>query len=97
MVGGFIGVLLTGVFASLAVNAAGAAGGWAQLGRQGILAIVALAYPFAMTMLLLWITDHIVGLRVTTTEAAVGLDLSQLLDPVSDAPTEPIPTAAVSH
>jgi ammonium transporter, Amt family len=81
MVGGFIGVLLTGVFASLAVNAAGADGGWAQLGRQSVLAVVALVYPFFMTLLLLWITDHLVGLRVTATEEKIGLDLSQLLDP----------------
>ncbi|WP_204249344.1 ammonium transporter [Frondihabitans sp. PAMC 28766] len=91
MVGGFIGVLLTGVFASLAVNAAGAAGGWAQLGRQSVLAVVALAYPFVMTMLLLWITDHAVGLRVAPGDEEKGLDLSQLLDPVSDGPTGPIP------
>ena len=36
MVGRFIGVVLTGVFASLVVNAAGVAGGWVQLGRQTI-------------------------------------------------------------
>lgn len=80
MVGGFLGVVLTGVFASLAVNAAGAQGGWAQLGRQGILAIVALVYPFVVTMLLLWITDRLVGLRVTPQEDAEGLDESQLSD-----------------
>jgi Amt family ammonium transporter len=38
MVGGVEGVVLTGVFASLAVNAAGEAGGWTQLGRQAVLA-----------------------------------------------------------
>ena len=78
MVGGFIGVLLTGVFASLAINAAGAAGGWEQLGKQGVLAVTALVYPFVMTMLILWVTDRLVGLRLTDTESAEGLDLSQL-------------------
>jgi Amt family ammonium transporter len=80
MVGGFIGVLLTGVFARIAVNAAGANGGWSQLGRQGVLGIVALIYPFLMTLLLLWLTDHLVGLRVTTAEEHLGLDHSQLTD-----------------
>ena len=35
MVGGLVGALLTGVFASLAVNPAGADGGSLQIGRQG--------------------------------------------------------------
>lgn len=94
MVGGFIGVLLTGVFASLAVNAAGAEGSWAQLGRQAVLAVVALAYPFVMTLLLLWITDHTVGLRVSATEEVIGLDRSQLLDEQgTEQQDEPAPIA----
>ena len=32
-------MVLTGVFTTLVVNAAGAAGGWAQLGRQLVLAL----------------------------------------------------------
>ena len=36
MVGGFIGVVLTGVFASLAVNALGTSGGLVQFGRQAV-------------------------------------------------------------
>ena len=65
MVGGAIGVVLTGVFASLAVNAAGEAGGWTQLGRQAVLAVAGIVYPFVMTWIILWITDHTVGLRVS--------------------------------
>jgi hypothetical protein len=48
MVGGVVGVVLTGVFASLVVNASGASGGWLQLGRQTLLALVALGWPFVM-------------------------------------------------
>ncbi|MCU1529946.1 MAG: hypothetical protein JWP75_3709 [Frondihabitans sp.] len=84
MVGGFLGVILTGVFASLAVNAAGAAGGWVQLGRQSVLAVVALAYPFLVTLAVLWITDRVVGLRVTPAEEAEGLDESQLSPEVDE-------------
>jgi ammonium transporter, Amt family len=38
-----------GAFASLAVNAAGVAGGWSQLGRQVVLALIGLAWPFVIT------------------------------------------------
>jgi ammonium transporter, Amt family len=77
MVGGAIGVVLTGVFASLAVNAAGEAGGWTQLGRQCVLAVAGIAYPFVMTWIVLWITDHTVGLRVTPGDEEAGLDFSE--------------------
>jgi Amt family ammonium transporter len=77
MVGGAIGVVLTGVFASLAVNAAGVAGGWTQLGRQTVLAVAGIVYPFAMTWIVLWVTDKAVGLRVSPDEEAAGLDASE--------------------
>jgi Amt family ammonium transporter len=77
MVGGAIGVILTGVFASLAVNAAGAAGGVTQFGRQVVLAAVGIAWPFVMTFVVLWVTDKVVGLRVSPNEEAAGLDVSE--------------------
>jgi Amt family ammonium transporter len=77
MVGGFIGIVLTGVFASLVVNAAGAAGGVAQLGRQTVLAFAALVFPFIMTWIILWITDKTVGLRVSDDDQDAGLDMSE--------------------
>ena len=46
MVGGAVGVILTGVFSSLAVNAAGEAfGGLTQLGRQAVLALLGCRLP----------------------------------------------------
>jgi Amt family ammonium transporter len=77
MVGGLIGVVLTGVFASLAVNAAGAAGGWTQLGRQVVLAAVGVAWPFVMTWAILWVTDKTVGLQVPDEEEVTGLDFAE--------------------
>jgi ammonium transporter, Amt family len=77
MVGGFIGVILTGVFASLVVNAAGAAGGILQLGRQAVLALAALVFPFIMTWIILWITEKTVGLRVSDADQDSGLDMSE--------------------
>jgi Amt family ammonium transporter len=77
MVGGVIGILLTGVFATLVVNASGAAGGLTQLGRQALLDLVALGFPFAGTLLLLKLTDRLVGVRVSPEDEIAGLDLSQ--------------------
>jgi len=77
MVGGVIGILLTGVFATLVVNASGAAGGLTQLGRQALLDVVALGFPFVGTLLLLMLTDRLVGVRVSAEDEIAGLDLSQ--------------------
>jgi Amt family ammonium transporter len=77
MVGGIVGALLTGVFASLAINPAGAAGGIAQLGRQAAAVGVTLIFSFAATWLILKVTDLLVGLRASEDDEEVGLDLSQ--------------------
>jgi ammonium transporter, Amt family len=77
MVAGVTGILLTGVFASLAVNAAGVDAGVAQFGRQVVLAAVAIVYPFVMTMAILWLVDKLVGLRVNPDAQALGLDLAE--------------------
>jgi len=77
MVGGILGVMLTGVFASLAINAAGAAASLAQVGRQGVLAGVTVVFSFVMTMAILKFTDLAVGLRVSEEHEDVGLDASQ--------------------
>jgi Amt family ammonium transporter len=77
MVGGLIGVVLTGVFSSLAVNAAGEPGGLTQLGRQAVLAVAGVVYPFVMTWLILLVTDKLVGLKVTEAEEESGLDVGE--------------------
>jgi Amt family ammonium transporter len=77
MVGGMVGVVLTGVFASLAVNAAGEAGGWTQLGRQAVLAVAGIVFPFVMTWIILWVTDKTVGLQVDPEVEEAGLDLAE--------------------
>lgn len=76
MEGGFTGVVLTGVFASLAVNALGVAGGMLQFGLQSVLALAGLVFPFVMTWAILWITDKTVGLRVSIDDQDAGLDAS---------------------
>jgi Amt family ammonium transporter len=77
MVGGMLGVVLTGAFASLAINPAGAAASLTQVGRQAVLAVVTVSYSFAMTMVILKVSDLLLGLRVTEEDETAGLDLTQ--------------------
>lgn len=89
MVGGAIGVVLTGVFASLAVNAVGATGGWLQLGRQSVLAGAALVYPFVVTWLILVVTDKTVGLRVRTKPRLASTSACMTRQGTSDSDVRP--------
>ena len=80
-VGGTWGAIATGLFASAAVNAAGAdglfAGNPAQLWKQfaAIGATIALAVP--ATYGILKLVDALLGLRVSAEDEMTGLDLSQ--------------------
>jgi Amt family ammonium transporter len=80
-VGGTTGAILTGLFASKAVNAAGADGLFfgnpAQLGIQLVAVAVTLVYCFVMAYVLLKVVDAVVGLRVDEEDEVAGLDLSQ--------------------
>jgi ammonium transporter, Amt family len=80
-VGGITGALLTGLFASKAVNSAGADGLFfgnpAQLGIQIVAVAVTLVYCFLGAYILLKIVDAVVGLRVAEEDELAGLDLSQ--------------------
>ena len=67
-----VGALLTGVFASLAVNPAGAEGGWMQIGRQGAAAGITLAFSFAATWMILKLVDRLVGFRLSRGGGALG-------------------------
>jgi ammonium transporter, Amt family len=79
--GGVIGTLAVGVFASAAVNAAGAngllLGNPAQLGTQAFGVLVILVYSLAVSFALLKLVDRLFGLRINQDEEDVGLDLSQ--------------------
>jgi len=80
-VGGTTGAILTGLFASVAVNPAGADGLFfgnpAQLGKQLIAVAVTLVYCFGVSYVLLKLVDALVGLRVDQEDEVSGLDLSQ--------------------
>ncbi|KPV53762.1 ammonia channel protein [Kouleothrix aurantiaca] len=80
-VGGIIGALATGIFATKAVNAAGADGllygNPGQLGVQALAIVVVAAYAAAVTWGLLKILDATIGLRVSREEEHRGLDTTQ--------------------
>jgi ammonium transporter, Amt family len=80
-VGGTWGALATGLFASIAVNP-GAANGLfygnpAQLLTQFIAVVSSISFAFVGSLLLLKLTDLLVGLRVDGDAERVGLDLSE--------------------
>jgi len=79
-VGGILGALLTGVFASKLVNPAGAdgllLGNFQQIGIQAIAVVATAAYSAIVTWGLLKVLDVTVGLRVAPEEEEQGLDIS---------------------
>ena len=81
MVGGMVGALLLGLFATTSVNEAGADGllygNAAQFGRQAIAVGITLVFSFIATLVIVKITDVLVGVRITEDQENVGLDLTQ--------------------
>lgn len=79
--GGTWGAIATGLFASTAVNAAGADGlffgGFSLIFKQLVGVIVTFIYSGLLTWLILMLTDRLVGFRVSDEEEMTGLDLSQ--------------------
>jgi Amt family ammonium transporter len=80
-VGGTLGALLTGLFASVTVNSTGADGLFFGNPKQFLIQAVAVAasisFAFVGSLILLKLTDALVGLRVTDEDEVMGLDLSQ--------------------
>ena len=80
-VGGTWGAIATGIFASIAVNSAGADGliyGNAGLVVKQLIAIVAvMTYSLIGTAIILKVLDATMGLRVKDEEEIEGLDISQ--------------------
>jgi Amt family ammonium transporter len=80
-VGGTVGALLTGVFATRLVNSAGANGAahgnLRQLGIQAVGVAATIAYAVVVTFILAKVLDLIMGLRVKVEEEAIGLDITQ--------------------
>jgi Amt family ammonium transporter len=83
--GGTLGALLTGLFATRAINAAfgkdvstGAIDGhWGQMRNQFAGVAIAWSISIVGTLVLLFVVDKVIGLRVSPDQEAAGLDLSQ--------------------
>jgi Amt family ammonium transporter len=80
-IGGLWGALATGLFASKAINPAGADGLFFGNPKQFLIQIVAslitIVYALVATWILYKIVDAVIGVRVTDKEEAMGLDLTQ--------------------
>jgi len=87
--GGTLGALLTGIFAASVINpifkdslgnalpSGGIDGHWGQLVNQFAGAAIAWIISIVGTLVLLFVVDRIVGLRLSPEEEAAGMDLSQ--------------------
>ena len=80
-IGGMVGALTTGLFATVAVNAAGANGLFygnaIQFAKQALAVVAVGGYAFLGTLIIGKLVDKTMGLRVKETEEVVGLDISQ--------------------
>lgn len=70
--GGMVGALLTGVFASYTI-----AGVHGNVLAQAVAVVVVAVFSFAATCVLMWVTDRIITVRVDVHDEQMGLDISQ--------------------
>jgi ammonium transporter, Amt family len=88
--GGTLGALLTGVFAASAINPAfgttsagtavptgGIDGHWGQLVNQGAGVAIAWGISVVGSLVLLFVVDKVMGLRLSPEHESTGMDLSQ--------------------
>jgi Amt family ammonium transporter len=79
-IAGFVGILFIGFFAKAAWNGVSDGlvyGNLSQLGHQALAAVVAPAYAFVVTYLLLTALGRVMPLRATQHDEAVGMDVTQ--------------------
>lgn len=80
-IGGILGTLLAGVFASKLVNPAGAdgllLGNPKQFAIQAFAVLATVVYTLIVTYLIYKIVDLVIGVRVQEREEVIGLDLTQ--------------------
>ena len=82
-VGGLVGMVLLGLFATRSINSAAlnglfeGRGGARVLGWEVLAALVAATYCFCMTWLVAKGVDRLIGLRVSPEDEYTGLDLTQ--------------------
>jgi Amt family ammonium transporter len=79
MVGGVVGTLLIGFFATTAVNSNGGnglfyGGGWNQLWRQAVAAFAVMLYSFVLSYIIGWVINKTIGFRVSPEAEVGGID-----------------------
>lgn len=77
-VGGMLGIILLGIFSTLAFNPKGAdgllRGNTAFFGNQVLAVAISSVWAFLFTWVMLWVIDRFTRVRVTDEEAEAGLD-----------------------
>ncbi len=81
-IGGIVGSILTGVFATRFITGESGAqgalyGDWHQLGIQIVATLVSIVYSGVLTFILFLIVNKTIGLRISEEDESVGLDISQ--------------------
>jgi ammonium transporter, Amt family len=80
-VGGILGAIATGIFASRAINPAGndgaIYGNWGLVGTQLVAVAATVVFAVVGTAVILLVLKAVMGLRVTEQDERLGLDLSQ--------------------
>ncbi|MDQ3579883.1 MAG: ammonium transporter [Actinomycetota bacterium] len=79
LVGGLVGTLLIGFFATTSVNSAGKdglfyGGGIDLLGKQALAAVAVFGYSFALTLIIAFVIQKTIGFRVSADAEATGID-----------------------
>lgn len=79
-IGGIVGSILTGVFATQFISGEGGVkgalyGDWHQLGVQVLATVISIVFSAVMTYILFKITDRLVGIRVDKRVEEKGLDI----------------------
>lgn len=79
-IGGIVGSILTGVFATQFISGEGGVkgalyGNWHQLGVQILATVISIVFSAVMTFILFKITDKLVGIRVDKRVEEEGLDI----------------------
>ena len=82
LVGGIVGTVLIGLFATTSVNSAGAdglfyGGGLSQLGKQAVAAGAVMAYSFVLTLIIGMAIKYTIGFRVDAEAEVTGIDESE--------------------
>jgi ammonium transporter, Amt family len=79
LIGGILGSLCVGLFATVDTNPLGAdglfyGGGWSLLGKQALAVVSVIAYTFVMTMVIAFLVNLVIKMRVPAEVEDEGLD-----------------------